>query len=813
MADSRDLLFNLLGKETVSTAAKKAERSLEDLGDGFKDTERAANKLDRQIKDVDKSLTSLSTDSVTAETKKADRALADLGDEFKDAGRAADKLDCEISEVERTLKTLAVAFANTGDSKFTDRIRENERELRKLRKTSKLIGGGDGKGIGEELAENITVGFGAKFGPMMMRVVPQSLAKLGPIGGIIGGLIAVQVAGIIGASVSAAVVGGAGAVGIAGGLAMAAKDSRVQANAKSLAAEISGDLEIGAASFVGPAIKGLDILREGWRNVRGDVDKIFASTSQYVIPLARGMSAMFQNIMPGVRKAAEAAGPIFREIGNGLPRLGQAIGNLFSNLSKHASEGASAVRYLFIVLETGVNSISFVVGALSNLYRVIVEVNDVAATFAENTWGRLPVIGDAIKDSANKAHELKAALDDTSSGGETWGQELYNSIQRVTTQTQSATDAIKDYRSELQNAANANITADQAMIDLEASIDNATQSLKENGATLDINTPKGRANASALNDIATKANTAADAIYDQTGNQNDANNAAQRGRDAFVALAMKLGKTRAEAEALARTKIPDKTVKVNVQTQQAINAIATVQAGLGKINSKNIHIGVYYKTNGDLKLPGGTSTKNRWGGLYEKAQTGLLREARTYNATAPGRYMIAEPATGGEAFIPKRGNRDRSVKILQQAASWYGLGVTGGVNKGNAGLVGSQKSFAEALLAFIKKGKGVIYEDLTWAGMSSAFDDDDLRFGVDKKLGGLDFRKPAEMKKKLEAALGVGASSGSGSSPSVGGGSGGSSGGGSESTVRIIVEGTGVLAGLKKEIRVRGGNVQKVLGS
>src|SRR5690606_39608442 len=35
----------------------------------------------------------------------------------------------------------------------------------------------------------------------------------------------------------------------------------------------------------------------------------------------------------------------------------------------------------------------------------------------------------------------------------------------------------------------------------------------------------------------------------------------------------------------------------------------------------------------------------------------------------------AEPSTGGEAFIPRRGSRARSIAVLREAASWYGLSV------------------------------------------------------------------------------------------------------------------------------------------
>jgi len=61
----------------------------------------------------------------------------------------------------------------------------------------------------------------------------------------------------------------------------------------------------------------------------------------------------------------------------------------------------------------------------------------------------------------------------------------------------------------------------------------------------------------------------------------------------------------------------------------------------------------------------------RWGGVTAHAQSGLLN-AGIYSTQNPARYAFAEPATGGEAFIPRRGNRARSLAILDVAASWYG---------------------------------------------------------------------------------------------------------------------------------------------
>jgi TP901 family phage tail tape measure protein len=85
---------------------------------------------------------------------------------------------------------------------------------------------------------------------------------------------------------------------------------------------------------------------------------------------------------------------------------------------------------------------------------------------------------------------------------------------------------------------------------------------------------------------------------------------------------------------------------------------------------------------------GGAYEHNAAGGIYQHAADGLLSQASTYSPVNPGRYMIAEPETGGEAFVPKRGNYGRSMSILGQAASWYGARVVAGGQGGGGGAVG-----------------------------------------------------------------------------------------------------------------------------
>jgi hypothetical protein len=239
-----------------------------------------------------------------------------------------------------------------------------------------------------------------------------------------------------------------------------------------------------------------------------------------------------------------------------------------------------------------------------------------------------------------------------------------------------AVQQMQDLRAELDKIQKSNFDARSSQRALEAAIDDGTKALQKNGKELRIGTAAGRANQEALDKIASSANAAADAVFAQTGSQEQANAMLQRGRSEFIKLAQSMGMSAGEARRLAGAlfTIPNRTISVTVQNKQALSAIARVQQDLRYVNGKDIHIGVYYDTYGNLKLPGGTQMKNERGGVYEHAASGLLREAATYSPQGPARYAFAEPSTGGEAFIPKRGDMARSRSIWGYVGeNWLGM--------------------------------------------------------------------------------------------------------------------------------------------
>jgi TP901 family phage tail tape measure protein len=116
-------------------------------------------------------------------------------------------------------------------------------------------------------------------------------------------------------------------------------------------------------------------------------------------------------------------------------------------------------------------------------------------------------------------------------------------------------------------------------------------------------------------------------------------------------------------------------------TQSVLNFVGAVNS---IPPSRQVNVHTRYTSSGGGG-GGGLAYVERWGGVYENAtggvysaQRGLLRRAAIFPPQAPARFAFAEPATGGEAFVPKLGDRQRSLSILSTAAGWYGAQVVPG---------------------------------------------------------------------------------------------------------------------------------------
>jgi len=152
------------------------------------------------------------------------------------------------------------------------------------------------------------------------------------------------------------------------------------------------------------------------------------------------------------------------------------------------------------------------------------------------------IAGDKAGGAAGPTKSLGQALDGTAGSAKT------------------AEEALSDYISALFKVPGLVLGVRDAQRGVQAAIDDATASIKENGRTLNIGTEQGRANQERLDAIAASANTLSEAYLNSNASQKTMTANVVSSRKAFVDAAVAMRMPRAEAEALAEEliKIPDK---------------------------------------------------------------------------------------------------------------------------------------------------------------------------------------------------------------------------------------------------------------
>lgn len=186
------------------------------------------------------------------------------------------------------------------------------------------------------------------------------------------------------------------------------------------------------------------------------------------------------------------------------------------------------------------------------------------------------------------------------------------------------------------------LSESDAEIKMHDSFDKASQAVAQNGATLDLNTEKGRGNQSALNDVAKSALDAAEAQARNGKTIDQIMPTIDDARNRFIDFAQKMGMSAGQANALADqsgltrgavdrlsqavNNVPNgKDVKITANTDDATNKIQMVRNDLVTLGDKTIRVTMNYVSTGEHIASGGgggTSTKYATGGLISGPGTG-----------------------------------------------------------------------------------------------------------------------------------------------------------------------------------------------
>lgn len=324
---------------------------------------------------------------------------------------------------------------------------------------------------------------------------------------------------------------------------------------------------------------------------------------------------------------------------------------------------------------------------------------------------------DEESDAFAKAKSNAALHDETmkqlnESSGEAAGSTLTN----ADAMSESA-DAAEDYSDQVDSLIDSlfelegiHVSAYEAQTQLQESIQSLTDSLAENGNTLDINTEQGRANRDALSSLASQAMDTAQAILeegaatgDMTGATEQARASLENARTAFVNAAVAAGMTQADAEALATqfgltggkadelassiNNIPNgKTVTVSAPgLDDAIVKSMTLKDKLAALQSKTITITQVMRTEFQT-LTGAPSRVNQYGPLKSgyRAEGGLIGYAN-------GGLLSLANGDGYSGLIHGWGGKKADVvpimasrgEFMQQASAvdYYGVDAMSALNE------------------------------------------------------------------------------------------------------------------------------------
>lgn len=468
------------------------------------------------------------------------------------------------------------------------------------------------------------------------------------------------------------------------------------------------------------ALRGFGSVAEGVMSLMGGPWGIALSAAGSAVMYLAKQQQEAQQRMKSYEQAIRATGDATQQMVEDLTSRGIGTDIPILDWFQETSVGAKTFTELLddvgIKLSTFVSAAKGDADALDEVNGVIDELgkgHGQAASQAATLQRALDEESDAFaKAKSNAALHDETMKQLNESSGEAAGSTLTN----ADAMSESA-DAAEDYSDQVDSLIDSlfelegiHVSAYEAQTQLQESIQSLTDSLAENGNTLDINTEQGRANRDALSSLASQAMDTAQAILeegaatgDMTGATEQARASLENARTAFVNAAVAAGMTQADAEALATqfgltggkadelassiNNTPNgKTVTVSAPgLDDAIVKSMTFKDKLAALQSKTITITQVMRTVFE-KLTGAPSRVNQYGPLKSgyRAEGGLIGYAN-------GGLLSLANGDGYSGLIHGWGGKKADVvpimasrgEFMQQASAvdYYGVDAMSALNE------------------------------------------------------------------------------------------------------------------------------------
>ncbi len=431
---------------------------------------------------------------------------------------------------------------------------------------------GEGGGLFSEIGKS----GGTFFGSGILGALKTPI--LGPL--LLGAVsaVALTVLPAAGAIAGGALVTGFGA-GLAGlGLMFAAKSDVVKAKWRQTTSQLGADMRLLSRPFEGTMVAIADIFEDTVDEFNPYLGRSFEKMAGPIEDFARDAGDALEELLPAIDPVTDAFNATLDALG---PAMKSALGDVADGMTDlaHSVEQnpealADMVRGVGAVTRTGlelVTTLSNVNGKFEDLTGGVSLV-DVTMRGLQATMAPLQALFTGVKKGIDAVNAL---THDTEASGASMSEAAANTV-RLAQAHQGAAGPVKALQVSIQSVTDAAtrqalqfsaaivamgqwnsraIAGSNAAIAYQAAIDGATDAVKANGKTLDIGTQKGRANQTALNQIAEAANRQTQAM-DEAGASNVSVAAtAEKARANFIKIATQMGATKAQAKRMADSMI------------------------------------------------------------------------------------------------------------------------------------------------------------------------------------------------------------------------------------------------------------------
>lgn len=312
---------------------------------------------------------------------------------------------------------------------------------------------------------------------------------------------------------------------------------------------------------------------------------------------------------------------------------------------------------------------------------------------------------DQQKDSAQGAADATGKLADETSKAADAGTILSDSFGATTKAISDQASALSEVIDAMSTYYGFSTSASDAAIAMYDSFDKANQAIAQNGAGLDLNTQKGRANQSALNDLAETALKNARAQAQNGASMGDINGILDLAREKYIAAAQAMGLTpdaaakAADAAGLTKDKFAQLAQAAGALPKDAhINVGADTNAAYAALTS--IGLAVQELPNGDVRITGDNTDAL----AVIAATNGIKLDPKTGVLTLDkAQFDIALALANGATIDPKtgyiKGDNSGLLAKIAEARGWKIDGKTGVISGDNGPFKAAAKAVQDTTIA------------------------------------------------------------------------------------------------------------------